>query len=169
MNLTFATSEGTFNYRACAVIVHQNRLLAMRDERSPYYYLPGGRVFLHETAEAAVLRELREELAIDAVIERPLWLCQSFFTEEVSDERYHELCLYYLIDVSQTDLLSRGERFTMWENRHQHTFEWLPFDQVKTAYLYPLFIKERITHLPRELEIIVADENAQTASEGETN
>ena len=81
MDLTFKTENGRFNYRVCAVIVNENRLLAMRDENSPYYYLPGGRVALHETAEHAVLREIKEELEIDAKIIRPLWFNQGFFTE----------------------------------------------------------------------------------------
>ena len=105
MDVTFKTDDGTFNYRACAVIVDGGKILAMKDSRSPYYYLPGGRVNLGETAEAAVLREVREELQIDAEVLRPLWLCQSFFTEDVSRESYHELCLYFLVDVSKTDLL----------------------------------------------------------------
>ena len=46
MDITFHTSEGRFNYRVCAIFLHQNKVLAMRDERSPYYYLPGGRVAL---------------------------------------------------------------------------------------------------------------------------
>ncbi len=51
----------------------------MQDEESPYYYLPGGRVSLNETTEKAILREIKEELKIDAKIVRPLWLNQGFF------------------------------------------------------------------------------------------
>lgn len=159
MDLTFTLSEGVFNVRACAVIIDHDRLLAMHDERSPYFYLPGGRVRLHETMEAAVLREVREELEIDASIIRPLWLCQGFFTEDVSRQRYHELCLYYLTDVSATNLLSRGSRFTRQEGRHTHTFEWLAFERVRDEYLYPLFIKNRLDALPEHLEIITAVED----------
>lgn len=78
MDITFKTEEGRFNYRVCAIIVNDNKLLAMQDERSPYYYLPGGRVNLHEAAEDALLREIREELEVDAKIIRPLWFNQSF-------------------------------------------------------------------------------------------
>ncbi len=126
----------------------------MHDERSPYYYLPGGRVMLHETAEAAVLREIKEELQADAKIIRPLWLNQSFFTEDVTQERYHEICLYFLLDITHTDIPSRGNIFTVQEEKHTLTFEWLPFCELKEKYLYPLFIQDEIFHLPSALTLL---------------
>lgn len=153
MDLTFKTDEGRFNYRVCAVILHENKILAMHDERSPYYYLPGGRVNLHETAEAAVLRELSEELGVDASIIRPLWLNQSFFVNDVNGERFHELCIYFLIDVKDTPLLSRGEKFTVHERHHTLDFEWLDVNKLKDEYFYPLFLKEEIHRLPEALTL----------------
>ena len=154
MDITFKTPEGVFNYRVCAIIISNERLLVMKDERCPYYYLPGGRVTLHETAEKAVLREIKEELEIDAKIIRPLWLNQSFFTEDVHHEKYHELCLYFLIDVSDTDLLSRENNFVLTENKtHQHIFSWIPFCELNKNHFYPKFIKKRIFNLPTNLEI----------------
>lgn len=158
MDITFRTPEGRFNYRACAIIVHGDRLLAMKDEVSPYYYLPGGRVSLHETAEDAVLREVREELGIDARIVRPLWFNQSFFVEDVTGERFHELCLYFLLDITHTDLLTRGDTFRGTEAHHRHIFEWLPFDRVEREYLYPLFIQKHIRNLPQTLQMMVEHE-----------
>ncbi len=153
MDITYKTPEGRFNLRACAVIIENGRLLAMHDERSPYYYLPGGRIALGETAEDAILRELREELLIEAHIIRPLWLNQSFFTEEVTGEHFHELCFYFLVDVSDTSLSFRGEKFTLRERHHIHDFEWLSFDRVKNEYLYPLFIKTELEKLPEAFTI----------------
>ena len=66
MDLTFKTKGGIFNYRVCAVIKHNNKLLAMKNNNTPYYFLPGGRVTLHESADAAIKRELKEELGIKA-------------------------------------------------------------------------------------------------------
>lgn len=154
MDITFKTDEGLFNYRVCAIIVHDNKLLAMKDKRSPYYYLPGGRVNLHETAESAILRELKEELNIEAKIERPLWFNQSFFIEDVKKEKFHELCLYFLIDISNTDLLSRGDVFTTKDEKRTYQYEWLDFKKLETEYLYPLFIKEEIFNLPKHLTIL---------------
>lgn len=154
MDLTFQTEKGRFNYRVCAIIVHEGKILAMRDTRSPYYYLPGGRVRLHETAQDAVVREVREELEVDAEILRPLWLNQAFFTEDVSAEQFHELCLYFLMDISKTDLLSKGPSFVLQEGHRSHRFEWLAFEKLQSEYFYPLFLKEKIFDLPESLTIL---------------
>ena len=153
MDITYETEAGRFNYRVCAVLLDRGRILAMHDERSPYFYLPGGRVRMGERAEDAVLREVREELGIEARIERPLWLSQSFFNEDVVRVDYHELCLYFLVDASATDLLTRGDRFRGPELRHVHDFEWLPFERLKDEYFYPLFLKTEIFHLPEQLTL----------------
>ncbi len=153
MDISFTIDPGRFNYRVCGVIVHNGRLLAMQDENSPYYYLPGGRVQLGERAEEAILREIREELDIQGEIVRPLWLNQAFFTEDVTMLRFHELCLYFLMDISKTDLLSRGDRFLGRETGHTHRFVWLPFERLKEEYLYPKFIKKAIFDLPDRLTL----------------
>ena len=148
MDLTFCQENQVFNYRVCAVILSQGTILAMQDERSPYYYLPGGRVEMGETAQHAVIREVEEELGITPKILRPLWLNQAFFQEDVDHRSYHELCLYFLMDISHTSLLEKGECFTLREGRHIHRFQWLPFSRLKEEYFYPLFLKEEIFHLP---------------------
>lgn len=147
-DVSFVCGREKFNYRVCALIVSDGKILAMHDERSPYYYLPGGRVHIGETAEDAVIREVREELNVTPRIIRPLWLDQNFFTEDCDRLDYHELCIYFLTDVSGTGLLEKGERFTLHEGGHTHDFEWLPFGRLKDEYFYPLFLKKEIFDLP---------------------
>lgn len=153
MDISFDQGNQKFNYRVCAMILSENRILAMHDERSPYFYLPGGRVKMGETAEQAVVREIREELGVTMKIARPLWLNQAFFTEDVDGVRYHELCIYFLMDLSNTDLLERGSGFTLTEGKHTHTFEWLAFERLKDEYFYPIFLKKQIFDLPKALTI----------------
>ena len=100
MDISYTSGNEKFNYRVCAMIISDNKILAMHDERSPYYYLPGGRVQMGETAESAVIREVEEELNISPKIIRPLWINQSFFTEDVDKLNYHEICIYFLMDIS---------------------------------------------------------------------
>ena len=142
MDLTFRTPEGNLNVRACAVIVDGGRILAMHDDRSPYYYLPGGRVQLHEAAESAVLREVREELECGARIVRPLWVHQSFFVEDVDGERYHEICFYFLVRLDDGRVAA-------------HTG---PMETVKDRYFYPLFLKERLPARPATTELLTTVE-----------
>ncbi len=101
-----------------------------------------------ETAEHAVAREVQEEIGVTPSIIRPLWLNQAFFTEDVDHLDYHELCIYFLMDVSNTNLLQRGDKFETQEGKKTHHLEWLPFERLKDAYFYPTFLKEEIFHLP---------------------
>ena len=154
MDITFKTDGARFNLRAAAVIMNENRVLAMSDERSPYFYLPGGKIALGETAEEAALRELREELGIEAKVVRPLYIAQSFFTEEGSGESFHEICFYILIDCSDTDLISRGDSFIIKERHHTLEFKWLDVADLENEYFYPTFLRERMKKLSEGVEMI---------------
>lgn len=153
MDVVLKTENGRFNLRVCGIIINDGKLLAMRDENAPYYYLPGGRINLHERAEEAILRELKEELNISAEIIRPLWVNQAFFVEEASKDKFHEICFYFLIDISKCGLLDMGEKFTRSEGKHTLTFEWIKFEDLKEKYLYPEFIKKEIFNLPENLSL----------------
>ena len=153
MDISFTSGNEKFNYRVCAMIISSGKILAMHDDRSPYYYLPGGRVAIGETAENAVIREVQEELGVTTKIARPLWLNQAFFTEDVDHLNYHELCIYFLMDIADTDLLATGKQFTSNEGHRTHTFEWLEFDRLKDEYFYPLFLKKDIFNLPNVFTI----------------
>lgn len=107
MDISFKSENEKFNYRVCAMIISDNTILAMHDERAPYYYLPGRRVKMGETAEHAVIREVQEESGFTTRIVRPLWMNQAFFTEDVDNLKYHELCIYFLMDITGTDLLKK--------------------------------------------------------------
>ncbi len=153
MDISFKSENEKFNYRVCAMMISDDKILAMHDDRSPYFYLPGGRVEMGETAEHAVIREVQEELGVTPGIIRPLWLNQAFFKEEVDNLNYHELCIYFLMDISGTGLLEKGNKFTSKEGHRIHMFEWLEFNRLKDEYFYPLFLKKDIFNLPDELTI----------------
>lgn len=57
------------------------------------------------------------------------------------------------MDVSETDILSRGDKFSLFENNEKHLFEWLPFEKLENEYFYPEFLKKDIINLPENFEI----------------
>lgn len=63
--VSFGAGEWRFNLRAAAVVRHGDFVLLHRRETDAFWALPGGRVEIGETAEAAVRREVREELGVD--------------------------------------------------------------------------------------------------------
>lgn len=154
MDLSFQVGNQKFNYRVCAIILNDGKILAMQDECAPYFYLPGGRVKLGETAEDAIIREIQEELGVTARVIRPLWLNQGFFKEDTDSLQYHEICIYFLMDLSDSGLLSNGERFFRQEGTHQHVFEWLKYEQLQQEYFYPIFLKNKIFDLPQTFTIL---------------
>ncbi len=92
-----------------------------------------------ETAEHAVVERSTKELCVTTKVIRPLWLNQAFFTEDVDKLNYHELCLYFLMDISETDILSRGNKFSLQEGNHTHDFEWLEFERLEKEYSIRVF------------------------------
>ncbi|MBU3144507.1 NUDIX hydrolase [Clostridium sp. CF012] len=85
MDISFKTDEGRFNYRVAGIIIHDNKLLIMKGEHSPYYYIPGGRVAMNELSEYAIIREIKEELNAEVKVNRMLWVNENFFHEKNLD------------------------------------------------------------------------------------
>lgn len=154
MDLTFKLPNGCFNYRVCGIIIKNNKILAMKDGNSKYFYLPGGRVQFKESYNDAILREMKEELNIDARIVRPLWMVESFFNEDNTSQDFHELCLYYLIDISNTYLENSQEFFPGIESHKKSVFYWLNIDELENEYIYPVFIRTKAKNLPDSLELL---------------
>ena len=155
MDISIKAAEGTFNYRAAAIIVHEGKLLVLQNEGISHDYLPGGRVHLGESVENALVRELREELDISLPPHRLAFMAESFFT--VNDVRYHELCLYHLMEAPP-ELLAYGEAFTRKESETEiHHFRWVKFEELRQLSFFPVFLKERILTLPDAPEFITMD------------
>lgn len=91
-------------------------------------------------------------LNIYCKIVRPLWLSQSFFNEDVDKIDYHELCIYYLIELLEKELYKK-DIFVLNERNHTLEYEWLDFDRLQNEYLYPLFLRKEIYNLPEHFTI----------------
>lgn len=95
-----------------AIIYQDGTLLAVKHissngEAAAYYAVPGGGVDPHESLEAGLKRELMEELGVEAIIGKLLFV-QQFFSGR--DEYEEELELFFAIDnpedFTQLDIAS---------------------------------------------------------------
>lgn len=155
-DITFKTETVRFVYRVAGIIIHNNKLLVMKDENSPYYYIPGGKVGFQELSADAIKREIREEINIDVKVKRMLWIVENFFKDDESGENFHEIGFYYLLELNDEKIFEKGNEFIMTEGgKHRLVFYWKPLEEIKDLYLYPLFIKENILKLPNSIKHIV--------------
>lgn len=156
MDISFKTDEGRFNYRVAGIIIHDNKLLVMKDEHAPYYYIPGGRVSMNELSEDAIIREIREELNAEVKINRMLWVNENLFHEQYLHENYHEICFWYLLDMTDDKLINKENEFIHKDNEEKNlTFYWKDINEIKDLNIYPLFIKKNISQLPQVIEHVV--------------
>ncbi|MBU3093769.1 NUDIX domain-containing protein [Clostridium sp. CF011] len=155
MDLTFKTEQGKFNYRVGAIILHDNKLLMVKNNKAPYFYSVGGRVKLHESAEEAVVREVYEETGIYMKIERLGFIHENFFTEDVTKERFHELSFFfYMKDMDSLNTICMS--FT--EDGAKEELQWIPLGKISDVYLYPEFFKEKLLNPLATVEHILTKE-----------
>lgn len=78
-DLTVDIDDGILNIRVGAIIMRNNKILMVGNERSDYFYSVGGRIKFGETAEEAVVREVFEETGVKLEVERLGYVHENFF------------------------------------------------------------------------------------------
>ena len=123
--------------RVCAIIIKDNKILLMRriKDGQEYFVFPGGGIKENESEEDAIIREVKEELSLDAKIDKLLFQIENRGQEE----------LYFLIkEFSGIPELSGPEKERMNEN-NQYYPEWMDLD--KASNLVNFYPEEAIIKL----------------------
>ena len=156
--ITFSKGNKYFSYRAAAVFMHNNRVLLNYIGESKNWFLPGGRVEMTEPSKESVVREIKEELEVDATIGRLLWVNENLYQKE--NIQIHELGLYFLASFTDDHpLYQRTEPFIGPEilpDGATTTFHWHPVDQLKEITMYPNYLVEGLANLPKSTEYIIS-------------
>ena len=150
--------SGRFHYRVAGVVVDGERVLLCRAEVDDFWTLPGGHVHLHEAAEDALRREMREELGAEVEVRRLLWVLESFFGDQV---RHHEVGLYFLMAFAPESSMYTRDQFSGDEGGLHLSLRWFPRDRERLALLpaLPVFLQEALAQeLPKSPQHIVNQE-----------
>lgn len=145
MDATFYLEGAVFNYRVAAVIVKDGHVLIHRQGTDSYWALPGGRVEVMEDSQTSIIRELKEELGLDTKVERLLWFTENFF--DYNDKNYHEIGLYYQVEIVDERFVFCTEPF-YGEEGERLIYRWVPAEELEEIVLYPEFLKGSLLDLP---------------------
>jgi ADP-ribose pyrophosphatase YjhB (NUDIX family) len=148
--ISFRTPAGLFQFRTAAVVIRDGHVLLQRIEPDPYWFLPGGRVELGESAEAAIEREMREETGASVRIERMLWVVENFFGS------IHEIGFYFLVTMPSELHPNLAEQFFGHEDDGTRlTFQWHRIADLGGIDIRPSFLREGLKSLPTTIRHIV--------------
>ena len=157
MYIWYNNKDGIFLFRIVGLLMKNNKILVQRGVHDDAYALPGGHVEMFERSEDTLIREFKEEMNVEIIVERLLWIQEHM--SEWNGRQHHSLCFYYLIDINDSqDLPLDGIFYSQKGNDSEIEFSWVDIDKVKDMNFYPIFIREKLSNLPTSIERFVEQE-----------
>ncbi|WP_082032285.1 NUDIX domain-containing protein [Nocardia vulneris] len=126
-------STATTEIIARAVIRDGDKLLVARERGKKWVFLPGGHVEPGEPVEAALIREIAEELGTGATVLGMVAVIEHGYVDDDRNTR-HEINLVF-------DVALDGQPLS--QEPHLE-FDWLPTNQLTTTDLRPGALREAI-------------------------
>lgn len=156
-NCGFKKDNRKFRLRTAAIIIENDCVLFAGNELEDYYYSIGGGVYMGETTEDTVVREVYEETGIKYEIDRLAVIHENFFYGKGGslDGLYcHEIEFYYLMKPRGTmELNSNSYVYGVKEEMH-----WIPIKELDKYKAFPSFLKEYLSKPRNEIVHIVTYE-----------
>ena len=140
-----------FNLRVAGVAYGPHGVLLQQAVGSDFWFLPGGRIELLESADEALRRELREELGVEISVERLLWVVENFFTLE--GHRYHELGMFFEWRVPP--VVRIDGQFDALEPDVPLVFAWFSLEHLSDVVLHPAFLHTALADPPSSTRHLV--------------
>ena len=155
---TVKIDDGILNIRVGAIIMKDNKILMVGNDKDNFLYSVGGRIKFGETAEEAVIREVFEETGHKLEIDRLGFVHENFFhakfDKNTEDKKlFHEISLYFYMKTPN-DFEPVCKSFT--ELGSKEKLVWI---SPKTDItIYPDFFKTELTNPSESVKHFVTDE-----------
>ena len=147
---------GVVNIRVGAIIMKDGKFLMVGNPRFDYLYSVGGRIRFGETAEAAVVREVREETGRTLEIDRLGFVTEDFFIGDSPAKKgklIHELA-YYFYMKTPADFEPACGSFT--DDGSEEFLVWVSPEAGRK--LYPVFFNDELRRPESAVKHFVTDQ-----------
>ena len=148
--------DGLVNLRVGALIVRDGRILMAGNDSAGYLYSVGGRIRMGETAEEAVIREVREETGAEMTVDRLAFVHENYFYGDGAanaGKLIYEISFYFLMNVPE-DFEPMEKSFT--EDGRAEYLRWVEPDTPLT--IYPEFYRREALDPPPGVRYYLTDE-----------
>nr|WP_219914483.1 NUDIX domain-containing protein [Thalassobacillus sp. CUG 92003] len=110
------------------------------------YYRPiGGKIEHGESSQATLIREFKEEVDIEIIIDTYISCVENIFN--IGNEIGHEITQVYVVKFKDENLYDKPW-FEVIEGERVSIAEWIPLKELEKVYMYPIKLKEIIFHNP---------------------
>ena len=155
-DMCVACDDGILNIRVGAIIMKNEKLLMVGNERADYLYSVGGRIKFGETAEEAVIREVLEETGARLEIDRLGFVHENYFwgdSPKNLGKLIYEVSFYFYMKVPD-DFSPIAKSFAD-DNSREH-LKWVSVnDDIK---MFPKFFRTELIHPTDTVKHFVTDE-----------
>ena len=140
MDLSVVLNNQKLNIRACAIIIHDNKLLVHNNVNESHVALVGGRVKIGESSEQTIRREIMEEMGKEIEILEYVSTIENFF--EADDMPYHEIMFVYRVDFKNEEDKKIIETIHNVEGEDELRYDWIDLDKIDEYPLKPDILKD---------------------------
>jgi 8-oxo-dGTP pyrophosphatase MutT (NUDIX family) len=146
MVITIKEDGMRFGVRVVGIIFNNDmtKVFMQRQCDHNFYMFPGGRLEIHEEAEVAIKRELKEELGIEEEVQLK-YIAESFI--KFPNLHYHEIGFYFITRIDENKYgFNDMEEYDSLDDKNdgKSKFRWIEIERLCDFEITPSFIKEKI-------------------------
>ena len=155
-DMCVACDEGILNIRVGAIIMKDDKVLMVGNDRADYLYSVGGRIKFGETAEEAIVREVFEETGVKMEIARLGFVHENYFYGDAPSnfgKLIYEISFYFYMNV-QDDFAPISESFA--EDNSKEHLKWISLGE--DIKMYPEFFRTELTNPTDTVKHFISDD-----------
>ncbi len=159
LDMCVPCGSGVLNIRVGAIIMKDQKILMVGNERTDYLYSVGGRVKFGETAEEAVVREVFEETGVSMEVDRLGFVHENYYYGDVGiklNKLVYELSYFFYMKVPE-HFVPVNESVS--DGGCKEFLRWVSLDEA--VQMYPDFFRTELKFPVNTVKHIVTDERGK--------